>query len=183
MASLKKELAAVKASQSELRTLRSEIADLRAENQRLTTENGRLTAEARDASSSLASAQNEVKAQTAKLAAARESQKTAEVALAAVKVPVSQRNNANGAAAALGTDMAALKLKEELYSDLTGLMVLGVKNVDGEDVFDCIQTGRNGSECPTCSTRARQCLVRKTVLTFLTSTALPPHRAAGTAVK
>lgn len=44
-------------------------------------------------------------------------------------------------------DAQILKLKEDLYCDLTGLMIHGVKRVDGEDVFDCIQTGKNGSEC------------------------------------
>ena len=39
-------------------------------------------------------------------------------------------------------------LKEELYTDLTGLIVRDVKQraEEGEDVYDCIQTGRNGSE-------------------------------------
>ena len=53
-------------------------------------------------------------------------------------------------------------LKEELYGDLTSLLILGVKRrvkepeagtsgkskdkvEEGEDVYDCIQTGRNGS--------------------------------------
>ncbi len=37
-------------------------------------------------------------------------------------------------------------LKEDLYADLTGLIVRGVKRVGEAEVFDCIQTGRNGSE-------------------------------------
>lgn len=40
------------------------------------------------------------------------------------------------------------QLKEDLYSDLTGLIVRGVKRDQqtGEDVYDCIQTGKNGSK-------------------------------------
>jgi hypothetical protein len=39
------------------------------------------------------------------------------------------------------------KQKVDLYSDLTNLVVLGVKkNEDDEDVYDCLQTGRNGSK-------------------------------------
>lgn len=36
-------------------------------------------------------------------------------------------------------------LKEELYRDLTGLIINSVKRKDGEDEYSCIQTGRNGS--------------------------------------
>lgn len=46
-----------------------------------------------------------------------------------------------------GKDIAQLHfLKEELYRDLTDLVILGVKEVDGDVVYDCIQTGRNGSK-------------------------------------
>jgi hypothetical protein len=38
------------------------------------------------------------------------------------------------------------QMKEELYTDLTGLIVRGVKREEDEDVYDCIQTGRNGSK-------------------------------------
>ena len=37
-------------------------------------------------------------------------------------------------------------MKENLYSDLTGLIIRNVKRKDGEDEFDCLQTGRNGSK-------------------------------------
>lgn len=47
-----------------------------------------------------------------------------------------------------GSSDAALiqQLKEDLYSDITGLIIRGVKREEDEDVFDCIQTGRNGSK-------------------------------------
>jgi len=37
------------------------------------------------------------------------------------------------------------QLKEELYADLTGLILRGVDRGEEADVYDCIQTGRNGS--------------------------------------
>lgn len=40
----------------------------------------------------------------------------------------------------------AAQLKEDLYADLTGLIVRSAKREGGEDVYDCIQTGRNGSK-------------------------------------
>ena len=36
-------------------------------------------------------------------------------------------------------------LKEDLYGDLTGLILRGVERTAEADVYDCIQTGRNGS--------------------------------------
>ncbi|UKZ59821.1 uncharacterized protein TrAtP1_001113 [Trichoderma atroviride] len=44
-----------------------------------------------------------------------------------------------------GENKPAAQTKEELYADLTGLIVRDVRRVDKEDVFDCIQTGRNGT--------------------------------------
>ena len=38
------------------------------------------------------------------------------------------------------------QLKEDLYSDLTGLIMRGVERGDESDIYDCIQTGRNGSK-------------------------------------
>ena len=48
------------------------------------------------------------------------------------------------AEAAQAAQMAALK--EDLYGDLTGLILRNVKKEDNADVYDCLQTGRNGSE-------------------------------------
>lgn len=42
----------------------------------------------------------------------------------------------------------AAQLKEDLYGDLTGLIIRGVKREAEDDTYDCIQTGRNGSKCP-----------------------------------
>ena len=44
--------------------------------------------------------------------------------------------------------MQVAQLKEELYSDLTGLIIRGVdQSVEGTS-YDCLQTGRNGSTFP-----------------------------------
>ena len=50
-----------------------------------------------------------------------------------------------GSAEAAQAAQVAL-LKEDLYSDLTGLILRGVERGDEADVYDCIQTGRNGSK-------------------------------------
>jgi len=44
------------------------------------------------------------------------------------------------------SESQAAQLKEDLYSDLTGLIIRGVKRDAEDDVYDCIQTGRNGSK-------------------------------------
>ncbi len=101
-------------------------------------------------STSLLEAQNENKAVHAKLAASRVA--AASVESVSAKVPGSAMK-ANGhirtlmvgsAEAAQAAQVA--QLKEDLYSDLTGLIVRGVKRGDDSEVYDCIQTGRNGSE-------------------------------------
>ncbi len=54
---------------------------------------------------------------------------------------------ANAAAAAEVTRIA--QVKENLYSDLTGLILPNIKKTEeGDTVVDCIQTGRNGSMYP-----------------------------------
>ena len=93
---------------------------------------------------SLSDSKTEIKALNMKLSAARSVE-------APVKVPGSV---VKGGGATKGLDahappnnLAALtfRLKENLYSDLTGLIVRSAKRENGEDVYDCLQTGRNGS--------------------------------------
>jgi hypothetical protein len=38
------------------------------------------------------------------------------------------------------------QMKEDLYGDLTGLIIRGIKKEGNDEIFDCIQTGRNGSK-------------------------------------
>jgi hypothetical protein len=88
--------------------------------------------------SALADAKKEAKALTVKLSAARN---------ADVKVPGSALKNKAASAAAGNADAVKVaQLKEDLYGDLTGLIVRGLQHDGDEDIFDCIQTGRNGSE-------------------------------------
>ncbi|KAI1324971.1 hypothetical protein F5Y16DRAFT_281979 [Xylariaceae sp. FL0255] len=91
---------------------------------------------------SLTEAKTETKTLTTKLAAARQAEATA------VKVPGSAIKNNHGNKQIIAGAEAAAQLaqtKENLYGDLTGLLVCGVKRENGEEVFDCVQTGRNGT--------------------------------------
>lgn len=85
----------------------------------------------------------EIKTLSTKLAAARTME---------AKVPGSaMKTGPAGGRAAANADVMqatqAAQMREDLYGDLTGLLVRGVKRNGGEDMFDCIQTGRNGSKC------------------------------------
>jgi hypothetical protein len=96
---------------------------------------------------SLSETQAENKTLAAKLAANRAA--AASVESTNTKTP---KNAANaGGIRMVGTAEAAqvaqaAQLKEDLYSDLCGLLIRGVKREPEDDVFDCIQTGRNGSK-------------------------------------
>src|SRR5690606_6620155 len=90
----------------------------------------------------LSSSKAENKTLSTKLAASR----SAEAALA--KAP-GNAVKANGTGMRNGVNSGIIQtaqMKEDLYSDLTGLIVRGVKTDDKEDVYDCLQTGKNGSE-------------------------------------
>ena len=99
---------------------------------------------AEDISSSLTHLQNENKVLQAKLASSRA------VSVANDRTPGSAiRNGAqtqSKTSLASNGDVAIAQLKDDLYSDLTGLILRGVEVGADEDTFDCIQTGRNGSE-------------------------------------
>ncbi|PMD50355.1 uncharacterized protein K444DRAFT_266718 [Hyaloscypha bicolor E] len=96
---------------------------------------------------SLSEAQSENKTLSAKLAANRTAATSVESTTS--KVP-SSAVKANGGIRMVGSAEAAqvaqaAQLKEDIYSDLTGLIIRSVKREAEEDVFDCIQTGRNGT--------------------------------------
>jgi len=95
----------------------------------------------------LSEAHSENKTLAAKLAASRTTAASAESVNA--KIPGSAVK-ASGGIRMMGTAEAAqaaqaAQLKEDLYSDLTGLLIRSVKREAEDDVYDCIQTGRNGS--------------------------------------
>lgn len=99
--------------------------------------------------SSLLESQAENKTLSAKLAANRTA--AASVESAHTKAPPGSAMKATGGIRLMGTAEAAqvaqaAQLKEDIYSDLTGLIIRSVKRESEEDVFDCLQTGRNGSK-------------------------------------
>ncbi|PQK09698.1 hypothetical protein BB8028_0002g00220 [Beauveria bassiana] len=128
---LKEELAAQRQALSDADSLRVQLQDSQSNAQDLSDRIKELT-------SSLAEADRQVKALNVKLAASRGAPGSA-VPGSAIK----------GSAARAWTGQSELvhaaHAKEDLYADLTGLIIQGVKQHGSEDVFDCIQTGRNGT--------------------------------------
>jgi DNA repair exonuclease SbcCD ATPase subunit len=142
VASLKAELDAQRKLGLQSRGLQKQLKDR-------DDELARLKSGADEAQAQLASAQSEVKALQTKLAAARNTAASLE---GAAKVPGNTikggaANRANAAATAEAAQASQLaQLKEDLYSDLTGLIVRDVKNRELDYLYDCIQTGINGSK-------------------------------------
>lgn len=142
VASLRAELDAQRKLGTQSRGLHKQLKDRDAEM-------ARLKASADETQAQLSSAQSEAKALQTKLAAARNTAASLE---GASKVPGSAikggaANRANAAASAEAAQAAQLaQLKEDLYSDLTGLIIRDVKDKDTDHVYDCIQTGINGSK-------------------------------------
>jgi DNA repair exonuclease SbcCD ATPase subunit len=141
ISSLKREIAELRNSSS-LAT--SESARLQSKVASLQTSQEKAVEEAKSTSAALLEAQNEVKSLTAKLDAARKANQAPTVE----KVPGSaMKSGPRGQIGGSGPEATKeAKLKEELYRDLTGLIINSVKRRDGEDEYSCIQTGRNGSE-------------------------------------
>jgi hypothetical protein len=137
---LKQQVSALQSRTSDLTAMKKEITQLSRENTRLVNENEKLT-------ESLESAQKESSALSTKLSAARASASSDNKA-----VPGSAMKARTGGVVLPGTAEAARdaqlqKQKVEMYCDLTNLVVVGIKkNEDEEEVYDCLQTGRNGSQ-------------------------------------
>ncbi|KAG6000976.1 hypothetical protein E4U21_004843 [Claviceps maximensis] len=92
-----------------------------------------------DLTASLSKAKFEIQSLSAKLGAIR----TMEAANKTSTVMT--KTGTGGAKSTSSGALLAAQAKEDLYSDLTGLIVRGVSQIDSENVFDCIQTGRNGT--------------------------------------
>ncbi|EHY59039.1 hypothetical protein ABEF92_003746 [Exophiala dermatitidis] len=144
IASLKKELAAQAPLAQEARKLKKQM---QTQEQEMVTMRKALS----DLENSLSAAQNENKALQAKLAAARapsvdnnNNARGAKTPGSAMKAVVAQRPAMIGSAEAAQAAQIA-QMKEDLYSDLTGLIIRSVKRTDEGDTYDCIQTGRNGT--------------------------------------
>ncbi|KAJ4291653.1 hypothetical protein N0V90_009548 [Kalmusia sp. IMI 367209] len=139
---------ALKQQITEMQSRSSEIAALRKDLAKVEKENARLAAENQKLNDSLNTAQSENKTLSTKLAAARSSVPSENKIM-----PGSAVKQRSTGAVLPGSAEAAKKAtfqakKVELYSDLTNLLVMGSevkKTEDGDDVYDCIQTGRNGT--------------------------------------
>ena len=109
------------------------------------TEVFKLESKLEDMSSTLTNAQGEIKTLQTRLAAARNAATSAESAPAkgAGRGAAARNNGANNGTDSIQAAQTA-QLKEDLYSDLTGLIIRDAKKKDQEDVYDCIQTGLNG---------------------------------------
>ncbi|PHH68107.1 hypothetical protein CDD82_833 [Ophiocordyceps australis] len=90
----------------------------------------------------LSAARSEVETLSAKLAASRSAAESQ-----AAKIPGSALKPGSTANRILQSTelLQAAQAKEDLYGDLTGLLVRGLKRDQSEEVFDCIQTGQNGT--------------------------------------
>lgn len=101
------------------------------------TEVDALHAQLSGANQSLSQAKSETKTLYTKLAASRH-------------IEPSNKGPAAGNRTALGEkekeNKQIAQVKEDLYADLTGLIVRDVRRINDEEVFDCLQTGRNGSK-------------------------------------
>lgn len=107
-----------------------------------------LQAHVTEITTSLAEARTEIKTLTTKLSAARAAEAAATAQAQVARIPGSAMKPGvmRGFDAAQVQATQTAKMRENLYSDLTGLVVTGVKRDGPEDVYDCIQTGRNGSK-------------------------------------
>lgn len=94
------------------------------------------------ANASLTDAKSEIKTLSNKLAAYRSAEANLAVPGSALKAGAA----GNRALSVPSEKVQDAQAKEDLYSDLTGLIIQKVNRGKEEDVFDCIQTGRNGSK-------------------------------------
>ncbi|EWZ00849.1 hypothetical protein FOYG_00600 [Fusarium oxysporum NRRL 32931] len=133
---LKAELAAQTALAKEGEELRKQLeaSEVKAEN---------LEGNIESLNNSLSEAEAEIKTLSTKLAAVRSGNANNRVPGSAIKAsgPANRTAQAEAAHAA----QAIAQAKENLYADMTGLIMRGVKQEDIGDTFDCIQTGRNGT--------------------------------------
>lgn len=143
IASLKKELSEVRKNTS---SSSSESIGLQKQITTLTTANEKLIAERDDLKSRLQVSQNEVKSMDAKLIAARQQISNSAAEAKAQEAASKKLNNNVAMPGNIGDSAKEAKMKENLYADLTGLLIRAVKRKEGEDEYDCLQTGRNGSE-------------------------------------
>ncbi|KAI9779218.1 MAG: hypothetical protein M1839_007470 [Geoglossum umbratile] len=140
--SLQNELAAQTNLAKESRSLREQLASR-------DTEFTKLQSQVSQLQSSLSKAQSENSALSAKLIASRNA--ASSVQSSEARVPGSAVKSNSGVrtvmvgSAEVAQAAVTAKLKEDLYADLSGLIIRAVKREGDADVYDCLQTGRNGT--------------------------------------
>lgn len=144
------DVAVIEASEKVISQLREELAAqskeldqaelLRQQLELSQAEVKEIRASLQTANSALAGSKSEMKALSAKLSASRNNETTAKSSHVPSKLAGPAANRAHQ------ETLQVAQAKEDLYGDLTGLIVRDLKRGQGEDVFDCIQTGRNGSK-------------------------------------
>ena len=156
IASLKRDVATQRSQAQEAKLLQQQLATKDKDLESANTKADLL-------SKSLAEAQNEVKALQTRLSAQRSASVTVESMDSAAarggnppgsavkdRLPQSNVNQQQATrtimvgSAEVARQAQTAQLKEDLYADLTGLILRGVEKGDDGDVYDCIQTGRHG---------------------------------------
>lgn len=138
---------ALKQQVAELQSQNSSIATMKREAASMTKEQARLTAQNKKLEESLASAQSENKILSTKLAAARSSAPPESKVVPGSAVKARSTGVVLPGTAEAAKEAQLAKHKVDLYSDLTNLVILGMKKNENDDhVYDCLQTGRNGSK-------------------------------------
>lgn len=145
IASLKKEISELRKSTS---STSSETTGLQKQVSSLSNEKEKLSAESTSLREKLQTSQNEVKSLEAKLVVARRQLSASAAQENAASAPPAKTGPLNRSVMSSNASEAQkeAKMKENLYADLTGLIINGVKRKEGEDDYDCIQTGQNGSK-------------------------------------
>ncbi|KAK3991354.1 chromosome segregation protein Csm1/Pcs1-domain-containing protein [Cladorrhinum sp. PSN332] len=138
--SLKSELAAQQEASKEIARLQS----LLAQSETLATN---LQAKVTSLSTALSDSKTEIKALNMKLTASRNAEAAANARGQVVPGSAMKGNSHRMVNAIPSEQTFSAQKKEDLYGDLTGLIVRSVKKEAGGegDMFDCIQTGRNGT--------------------------------------
>ncbi|GKU02068.1 chromosome segregation protein pcs1 [Fusarium langsethiae] len=138
-------IAELKAELATQTALANESEELRKQLEANETETENLKNTVKTLNSSVSEAKSEIKSLSSKLAAARSSDTNSRVPGSAVKTTGLMNRTAQAGAAHAHAAQVAAQAKERLYADLTDLILRGVKQDEDEDIFDCIQTGRNGT--------------------------------------
>ncbi|CAK7269258.1 hypothetical protein SEPCBS57363_003511 [Sporothrix epigloea] len=139
---------------AELATLREQARDGAKAKRELEASDARasdLQAQVGELQQALAEAKATSKTLSTKLAVARTAAEIpalpAGIAVpgSAIKSSAPTTASARAAVEAMQANSQIAQLKEDLYGDLTGLLVRSALRQGGREMYDCIQTGRNGS--------------------------------------